>query len=190
MTGRELRGARNLEAPLRLDEPAGSTTAPGGVLPSVVCGAWPEGRESMSASPSKRSNGGNDPLRKVTAIVRVDVLERVERRLQELRVPGISVTRVKGYGEYEDYFARDWMTEHARIEIFLRRERSDEVARAIIDAAHTGGAGDGIVVVLPVESIYRIRSGEVATSDELGGCECARSSDDTTPQARDHLEPR
>jgi nitrogen regulatory protein P-II 1 len=108
----------------------------------------------------------------VTAIVRVEVLERVERRLQDLRVPGISVTKVKGYGEYSDFFAHDWMAEHARVEIFLGRERADEVARAIVGAAHTGLAGDGIVVVLPVESMYRIRSQDVVTSEELGGCEC------------------
>lgn len=144
----------------------------------------------MRASPSKGSGRGDDRLRKVTAIVRIEVLERVERRLQELRVPGISVTRVKGYGEYENFFARDWMTEHARIEIFLRRERSDEVARAIVTAARTGIAGDGVVVVLPVESIYRVRTGEVAASDEFGGYEGARSPDETMRQARDPLEPR
>jgi nitrogen regulatory protein P-II 1 len=141
----------------------------------------------MRTSASRRRDRGNDRLRKVTAIVRVDVLERVERRLQELRVPGITVTKVKGYGEYENFFARDRMTEHARIEIFLRRERAEEVARTIVDAAHTGGAGDGIVVVLPVEAIYRIRSRQVASSDELGGCECMRSPGDTMPPAEEPL---
>lgn len=106
-------------------------------------------------------------FRKVTAIVRVNVLEKVERRLQDLRVPGISVTKVKGYGEYVDFFAHDWAVEHARIEIFLQRDRADEVARAIMEAAHTGVTGDGIVVVLPVECIYRIRSKDVAGCDEL-----------------------
>ena len=126
----------------------------------------------MSTCQSKGRDSDDGRLRNVTAIVRNDLLEKIERRLQELRIPGVSVTRVKGYGEYENFFARDWMTEHARIEIFLSQERADEVARAIMDAAHTGIAGDGIVVVLPVESIYRIRTKEVATSDELGGCEC------------------
>lgn len=133
------------------------------------------------ASTSTRGNPVDGGLRKVTAIVRVNRLERIERRLQDLLVPGVSVTKVKGYGEYEDFFARDWMSEHARIEIFLRRERAEEVARAIVEAAHTGVAGDGIVVVLPVESIYRIRSGELATSDEIGGCECLRPPADMTP---------
>lgn len=107
----------------------------------------------MSSHASKRRARGE--LRKVTAIVRSDLLERVERRLQELRAPGITVTKVRGYGEYENFFARDRMTQHSRVEIFLRRERAEDVARAIVEAAHTGGAGDGLVAVLP--DMHRVR---------------------------------
>lgn len=129
-------------------------------------------RTTPAKNPRPRRGGSaHEPLRKVTAIVRMRVLERVEERLKELRVPGISVTKVKGYGEYANFFRPDWTVEHARIEIFLRRERADEVARAIVDAAHTGDPGDGLVVVLPVESIYRIRSGALSTADEFGACE-------------------
>ncbi|VAW89510.1 hypothetical protein MNBD_GAMMA17-635, partial [hydrothermal vent metagenome] len=56
--------------------------------------------------------------RKITAIIRRDVLEKVEQKLQAMGVQGISVTRVKGYGEYADFYSRDWMVSHARIEIF------------------------------------------------------------------------
>lgn len=139
-------------------------------------------RTQPSSTNTRRSTRGefaDGPLRKITAIVRTLVLEKVEECLRELHVPGISVTKVKGFGEYANFFRPDWISEHARIEIFLRRERAEEVARAIIGAAHTGGAGDGLVVILPVEAIYRIRSGELATSDELGGCECAAPSEMT-----------
>jgi nitrogen regulatory protein PII len=50
-----------------------------------------------------------------------------------------------------------------RFEIFLSRKRADEMARAILGAAQTGQPGDGLVAVLPVESLYRIASGELAT---------------------------
>ena len=96
-------------------------------------------------------------FRKVTAIIRSDALEKVEQRLQELGVPGISVTRVKGYGEYENFYSRDWLTTHARVETFISARRADEIAQAIMDAAYSGVPGDGIVAVLPVEKIYKIR---------------------------------
>ena len=108
---------------------------------------------------------------KVTGIVRADVLERVERPLQELQVPGLSVTKVKGYGEYANFFGRDWLVEHVRIEIFVVREQADEIAGAIVTTARTGGPGDGIVAVLPVEAVYHVRTGALATSMDVGGRE-------------------
>ncbi|HQT25456.1 MAG TPA: P-II family nitrogen regulator [Burkholderiales bacterium] len=94
---------------------------------------------------------------KVVAIVRNETLENVERRLQQLGVPGITVTRIKGYGEYANFFSRDCMTDHVRIEIFTLSGRSEDIAQGIIDAAYSGMKGDGIVAVVPVSKIYRIR---------------------------------
>jgi len=95
---------------------------------------------------------------KVTAIVRPGVLEKVEQALQALSVPGVSVTKVKGYGEYANFYTPDWMLTHALVEVFIGQHRAEEVARAIMEAAHTGMEGDGIVAVLPVESVYHIRT--------------------------------
>lgn len=106
-------------------------------------------------------------LRKVTAIIRSEALENVEKRLQEVGVKGISVTRVKGYGEYADFFARDWLVTHVRIEIFTEKAKAEEVAAAIMGTAHTGLPGDGIVVILPVEKIFRIRSQSEVRPDEV-----------------------
>jgi len=105
--------------------------------------------------------------RKVTAIIRRDVLEKVERQLQEMGVRGISVTRVKGYGEYMNFYSGDWMVSHARIEIFADETKADVIARAIMKAAHVGLEGDGIVAILPVEKLYRIRTRSEATVDEI-----------------------
>lgn len=108
-------------------------------------------------------------LCKVVAIVQTTVLDRVENRLRALCVPGITVTKVKGYGEYANFYRPDWTVAHVRIEIFLRQERADEVARAIADAGRTGEPGDGIVAIVPVQAVYRVRTGQPATPDELGG---------------------
>jgi len=96
---------------------------------------------------------------KVTAIVRTDTLEAVENALKALEVPGITVTRVKGFGEYANFFTPDWMCSHARLEVFVRRDRAGGIADAIRHSACTECAGDGIVAVLPVEHVYRIRDG-------------------------------
>jgi nitrogen regulatory protein P-II 1 len=96
--------------------------------------------------------------RKVTAIVRGELLEKVERRLQDIGVHGISVTHVKGYGEYADFYSSDWNIVRAKIEIFTDKDQAEEIAAAILDSAHTGLPGDGIVTVMPVEKIFITRS--------------------------------
>lgn len=95
-------------------------------------------------------------LKVVIAIVRPGVLEPVEKRLQEIGVRGITVSRTKGYGEYANFFSRDWMVDQVRIEIFTPRDRAELIAAAILDAAHTGSPGDGIVAILPVERVFSI----------------------------------
>jgi len=97
-------------------------------------------------------------MRKVTAIFRSSRLENVEARIQEIGVHGCSVTTVKGYGEYADFYSDDHMSEHARIEIFTEKDKAEEIAQAIIKAAHVGQPGDGMVAILPVEKFYHIRN--------------------------------
>ncbi len=97
-------------------------------------------------------------FRKVTAIFRCDSCDKVEQRLQEIGVQGFSISKVKGYGEYADLYSDDWLVTHARIEIFTEESMVDEIVETIMDAAHVGIEGDGIIAVLPVEDLYRIRT--------------------------------
>ncbi len=96
--------------------------------------------------------------RKITAIFRLELLEKVERKLQTLGVCSLTVSKVKGYGEYADFYAKDWLTSHARIEIFVDKEEAETIAEGIMEAACLNMAGDGIVAILPVEKLYRIRT--------------------------------
>ena len=106
-------------------------------------------------------------FKKIVAIIRNTELEKVEGRLVDMRVRGINVTKVKGFGEYANFFNPDWMVSHSRIEIFTEAARVDEIASAIMDEAHTGMEGDGIVAVIPVEKLYRVRTKSEITPEEL-----------------------
>jgi nitrogen regulatory protein P-II 1 len=99
-------------------------------------------------------------FRKVTAIIRPDRLEAVEECLKNLNVSGVSVTKVKGFGEHKDFFKSDWLCSHVRIEVFIGADNAETIAEAIMDIAYTGQEGDGIIAVLPVESVYHIRTKE------------------------------
>ena len=91
----------------------------------------------------------------------------MEKQLQKIGVKGLTITQVSGYGEYKDFLRENWLVPHARIEIFAPKTKADIIADVIMEAAHTGMAGNGIVSVLPVEKIYRIRTKSEAKAGEI-----------------------
>lgn len=96
-------------------------------------------------------------FRKVTAIFPEILLEKVEARLIEIGVPGMTLTKVKGYGEYCDFYKRDWMTSYARLEIFTPADNSETIVNSIMETTHMGNISEGIVAVVPVEKLMHIR---------------------------------
>ncbi len=95
---------------------------------------------------------------KVTAIIQECCLQDVEKRLRQISVRGISASKVTGYGEYANYFTQDLTTSHVKIEIFTIEAKVEKIVAAIMEIAHTGTEGDGIIAIQPVEKIFRIRT--------------------------------
>src|SRR5437764_1140644 len=102
------------------------------------------------------------------AIVRPDKLEPVKDALGRLGIAGMTVTEVRGHGKQKGHAAIYRGKEYAidllpkmQIEVVVPNGRSDEIARAIMQAAATGEIGDGRVFVIPVAHSYRIRTGEL-----------------------------
>ena len=106
-------------------------------------------------------------LKKITAIVRTSTLSEVEHRLRDVGVKGLTVTQVLGFGEYANFFRDDWHVGHARVEIFADLSTVDRIVSSIMDAAHTGHPGDGIIAVTTVEQVFRIRERAEAPATAL-----------------------
>ncbi len=96
--------------------------------------------------------------KKVMAIVICEKLKAVEEALVEIGVGGVSITEVRGYGEYHNFYQADMMSCHARVEVFCLASRTEIIVQAIMDAAHIGQPEDGIIAVSPVDHLYRIRT--------------------------------
>ena len=58
----------------------------------------------------------------VVAILPPLELDVVEKMLARIGVRGVTVSKAKGYGAYANFYARDWMVEQAKVEIFVERE--------------------------------------------------------------------
>ena len=106
-------------------------------------------------------------MKLVVAIVRPEKLNDVLEALYRAEVRGLTVTRVRGHGgETEDVETYRGTTvkvalhDKARLEIGVSDHFVEPTVRAILSAGRTGEVGDGKIFVLPVEKVYRIRTGE------------------------------
>jgi nitrogen regulatory protein P-II 1 len=106
-------------------------------------------------------------MKLIVAIIRPERLGEVLEALYRAEVRGLTVTRVHGHGgeteqveTYRGMTVKMELQEKVRLEIGVSDPFVEPTVRAILASAHTGEVGDGKVFVLPVEKVYRIRTGE------------------------------
>lgn len=106
-------------------------------------------------------------MKLVVAIVRPERLGEVLEALFRAEVRGLTISRVQGHGgeierveTYRGATVKMALSEKVRLEIGVSDHFVETTVRAILSAAATGEVGDGKIFVLPVEKVYRIRSGE------------------------------
>ncbi len=95
--------------------------------------------------------------KKVTAIVHANSLEAVEEALRNAGAIELAITHVKGYGDYKNFYSPAWISKQARVEVFIAQPQAQAAVRAISQAAYRGLDSDGIVAVLPVDSLVHIK---------------------------------
>jgi nitrogen regulatory protein P-II 1 len=106
-------------------------------------------------------------MKLVVAIVRSERLPAVLEALFRTDVRGLTLSHVQGHGgeteqveTYRGTTVKMELSEKVRLEIGVSDHFVQPTVDAILGAARTGEVGDGKIFVLPVEKVYRIRTGE------------------------------
>lgn len=105
--------------------------------------------------------------KKVVAIVRNSVFSKIEDALLKKGIKGLTVWPIMGIGEYANFTHENWLANHMRVEIYAEKDKAEMIAKLIMDTASWKSKGDGLVVILPVEKIYRIRTCTEADPGEI-----------------------
>ena len=98
-------------------------------------------------------------MKKIEAIVRKEKFKEVYEALAASGVGGVTMTEAKGFGRH-----RNGLKDKIKIEIYADEFQVDKVVEMIRRTAKTGTTGDGKIAILPLENIYRIRTGEEGAS--------------------------
>lgn len=106
-------------------------------------------------------------MKLIKAIIRPEKVNDVLKALFRADIRGLTVTRVQGHGgevepveTYRGTTVRMELLDKVQLDIGVSESFLDKTVRVIKDAAYTGDVGDGKIFVLPVEKVYRIRTGE------------------------------
>ncbi|HJS57269.1 MAG TPA: P-II family nitrogen regulator [Vicinamibacteria bacterium] len=106
-------------------------------------------------------------MKLVVAIVRPEKLGDVLEALFRAEVRGLTINRVQGHGgeterveTYRGTSVKMELSEKVRLEIGVSDHFVEPTVNAILQSARSGEVGDGKIFVLPVEKVYRIRTGE------------------------------
>jgi nitrogen regulatory protein PII len=110
-------------------------------------------------------------MKKVEAIIRPFKLEDVKVALVNAGIIGMTVSEVRGFGrqkgQVERYRGSEFTVEFLqklKLDVVVDDDRVETVVNAIQDAARTGEIGDGKIFISPVETVIRIRTGDLDSS--------------------------
>ena len=110
-------------------------------------------------------------MKKIEAIIREEKLEPVKLALEEKGFMGLTASGVQGRGRQKG-LSLQWRAGEYRVdllpkiklEVVVRDTDLDAVMETICEAAKTGDIGDGMIFVIPVEQVRRVRTAEKGES--------------------------
>ena len=109
-------------------------------------------------------------MKLIVAIIKPFRLDEVKTALIGMGVQGLTVTEVRGFGRQrghtEVYRGAEYKIDFVpklRLEILVDESDADRVAQELMEHARTGQIGDGKLWIVPVDAVYRIRTGEAGT---------------------------
>ena len=107
-------------------------------------------------------------MKKIEAIIRPFKLEDVKVALVNAGIIGMTVSEVRGFGrqkgQVERYRGSEFTVEFLqklKVEVVVANDKVNSVIEAIGEAAKTGEIGDGKIFISPIDSVVRIRTGDL-----------------------------
>ena len=109
-----------------------------------------------------------DTMQLVTAVIKPHMLDAVKEALRGVGISGMTISEAKGFGRQgghtETYRGAEYRVDFVpkmKVEVVVEGDDSTLVVEAIAAAAQTGKIGDGKIWVTPVDTLVRIRTGEI-----------------------------
>jgi nitrogen regulatory protein P-II 1 len=94
---------------------------------------------------------------KVVAILNISDYGLLSEALKSSNIPGVTVSRVEGYGDYVNDFAAFGFSENMKIEIYTDSEQAEAIAQQLSELANAMTEGGGVIAIEPVSTLLNVR---------------------------------
>ena len=107
-------------------------------------------------------------MKEIRAIVRPNRLSRLRDALRAIpNFPGVTIFKAEGFTAPASVVKRTVkdeltdFTEKLMVCVLVEADMVEPIRNAILEACHTGQIGDGLVWVVDIENMYRIRDQQI-----------------------------
>ncbi len=94
-------------------------------------------------------------MKMIMAIIRPEKLDAVLKALKQSGVCGVTITKAGGSGKEWHLYEPD-VYPRVKIEVIVSDGEVEKVKNAILNTAHTGLAGDGMIAVYSLSEVIKI----------------------------------
>ena len=81
----------------------------------------------------------------------------ISEQLKQIHIPGVTVSKVHGYGDYVNEYAEFGFSENMKIEIYTNEEQAEQLAIVLSELADEMTEGGGIIAIEPLSKLLNVR---------------------------------
>ena len=98
---------------------------------------------------------------KVVAIMNITDYNALNVPIQQLDVPGITVSMVKGFGDYVNNFSPFGFSDNMKVEIYTTTEKAETIASELSSLADQLTEGGCVIAIEQVHQLMNVRKLDV-----------------------------
>jgi nitrogen regulatory protein P-II 1 len=106
-------------------------------------------------------------IKRITAIVPQELIDSCERCLRKCGVPGMTIEKVRGFGEHANYFSSDLLMSNVQVVVYVSEQKAATVVDALKSFARNEHTPAGILAIESIERLVNLNTGEDVKPEQL-----------------------
>ena len=81
----------------------------------------------------------------------------ISEQLKKLHIPGVTVSKVHGFGDYVNEYAKFGFSENMKIEIYTSEDQAEKIAELLSELGNEMTEGGGIIAIEPLSKLLNVK---------------------------------